>query len=193
MSSAPRTGLTVMDATNLADLYHLALLDWRPIEARLEEGLTQAPDTGGPNRHTCWLATVDRDGRPHVTGVGALWADGAFWFETGDGTRKARNLARDPRCTLSVSAHEFDLVVEGEAHKVTDPPTVAAMAARWAAGGWPARVDETGRALIAEFSAPSAGPPPWFVYRITPSSATALSTVEPGGATRWRFTAERTG
>jgi PPOX class probable F420-dependent enzyme len=183
----------VMDATNLADLYHLPLLDWGPIEARLEEGLTQAPDTGGPNRHTCWLATIDRDGRPHVTGIGALWTDGAFWFETGDGTRKARNLARDPRCTLSVSAHEFDLVVEGEARKVTDPPTVAAMAARWAAEGWPARVDETGRALTAEFSAPSAGPPPWFVYRITPSSATALSTVEPGGATRWRFTAARAG
>ncbi len=27
-------------------------------------------------------------------------------------------------------------------------------------GGWPARVDETGLALTAEYSAPSAGPPP---------------------------------
>lgn len=26
-----------------------------------------------------------------------------------------------------------------------------------------------------------------FVYRITPRSATALATLEPGGATRWRF------
>ncbi len=77
-------------------------------------------------------------------------------------------------------------MVEGEARRITDPTTVAAMAARWAAGGWPARVDESGQALTAEFSAPSAGPPPWFVYRLTPSSATALSTVEPGGATRWR-------
>jgi hypothetical protein len=107
--------------------------------------------------------------------------------ETGDGTRKAKNLARDPRCTLSLATHEFDLVVEGQARKVTDPPTVAAMAARWVAGGWPARVDDSGHALTAEFSAPSAGPPPWFVYRLTPLTATAVATVEPGGATHWRF------
>jgi hypothetical protein len=110
-----------------------------------------------------------------------------FWFETGKNTRKGRNLARDPRCTLSVATHEFDLVVEGHADLITDPPTVAAMAERWAAGGWPAKVDETGTALTAEFSAPSAGRPPWHVYRITPTSAVALLTVEPGGATRWRF------
>jgi PPOX class probable F420-dependent enzyme len=180
-----------VEATNLAHLYGSPLLDWSRIRNRLDEGLSQAPDTGGPNRHTCWLATINRDGSPHVTGVGALWVDDAFWFETGDGTRKAKNLARDPRCTLSVAAHEFDLIVEGEAQKVTDPATVAAMAAQWAAQGWPARVDDSGVALTAEYSAPSAGPPPWFVYRIVPQTATALLTVEPGGATRWRFPSPR--
>ena len=99
---------------------------------------------------------------------------------------EVKNLA-DARCTLSVATHDFDLVVEGEARKVTDAPTVAVMAERWAAEGWPARVDDTGLALTAEYSAPSAGPPPWFVYRLTPRQATALGTVEPGGATRWRF------
>jgi PPOX class probable F420-dependent enzyme len=176
-----------VEATNLADLYGTPLLDWDRIEAHLARGLSQAPETGGPNRHTCWLATINRDGSPHVTGVGALWVDGALWFESGKGTRKGRNLARDPRCTLSVAAHEFDLVVNGEARIVTDASTVAAMAARWAAAGWPVGVDETGVALTAEFSAPSAGSPPWFVYRLTPHEATALLTVEPGGATRWRF------
>ena len=176
-----------MEARNLADLYGTPLLDWGRIEARLDRGLTQAPETGGPNRHTCWLVTINLDGSPHVTGVGALWADGCFWFETGQGTRKGRNLARDPRCTLSLATREFDLTVDGDAAVVTDPATVAAMAARWAAGGWPARVDDTGVALTAEFSAPSAGPPPWHVYRLTPKTATALATVEPGRATRWRF------
>jgi hypothetical protein len=176
-----------MEVKNLADLYQLPPLEWGPIEARLAAGLTQAPDTGGPNRHTCWLATINPDGTPHVTGIGALWVDGAFWFVTGEATRKGRNLARDPRCTVSVATHEFDLVVEGEGSRVTDPPTVAAMAERYAADGWPARVDETGAALTAEFSAPSAGPPPWFVYRLEPRTATALATVQPGGATRWRF------
>jgi PPOX class probable F420-dependent enzyme len=179
-----------MDATNLADLYELPLMDWTALEARLEEGLAQAPGTGGPDRHTCWLATINADGSPHLTGVGALWVEGAFWFETGERSRKGRNLARDPRCTLSVATHDFDLVVEGEAHPVDDPDAVAAMAARWRAEGWPAEVDDTGRAITAEYSAPSAGPPPWLVYRLVPAQATALATTEPGGATRWRFSPE---
>ena len=64
-----------MEATNLADLYDSPLVEWDRIEARLAQGLTQAPDTGGPNRHTCWLATIDRDGSPHVTGIGAVGGD----------------------------------------------------------------------------------------------------------------------
>jgi hypothetical protein len=187
MSFGRGGGQQVMDATNLADLYGSPLLDWSRIEARLADGFPQAPETGGPNRHTCWLTTINPDGSPHVTGIGAIWLDGAFWFETGEHSRKARNIARDPRCTLSVAVDAFDLVVDGDAHRVTDPERVAELAARWAAGGWPARVDETGLALTAEFSAPSAGPPPWYVYGITPRTATALGTVDPGGATRWRF------
>lgn len=176
-----------MDAVNLADLYDLPPLDWADVQARLETGITQAPGTGGPNRHTVWLTTLNADGSPHVTGIGALWAEAAFWFETGQRTRKAKNLARDPRCVLSVATEQFDLVVEGTAHQVSDPATVARMAQRWAEAGWPVEVDETGRALTAEYSAPSAGPPPWHVYRLTIASATALAAVEPGGATRWRF------
>jgi Pyridoxamine 5'-phosphate oxidase len=176
-----------MEPRNLDLIYGTPLLDWGRVERRLDQGLTQAPETGGPTRHTCWLATINRDGSPHVTGIGALWVDGTFWFETGASTRKGQNIARDPRCTLSVATHEFDLVVEGVATKVDDPPTVAAMAAHWAAQGWPARVDESGIALTADYSAPSAGSPPWFVYRIDARTATALLTVEPGGATRWRF------
>jgi PPOX class probable F420-dependent enzyme len=176
-----------MEAKNLADIYGTPLLDWNAIESRLDAGVDQAPQTGGPNRHTCWLATINEDGTPHVTGVGAMWVDGAFWFETGERTRKGRNITRDPRCTLSVATDDFDLVVEGTATIVTDPAVVADMAARWAAGGWPARVDDTGTALTAEFSAPSAGRPPWRVYKLTPCAATALATVDPGGATRWHF------
>lgn len=176
-----------MEATNLADLYSLPAMDWDDVQTRLDRGISQAPASGGPHRHTCWLTTINADGSPHVTGIGMLWVDGAFWFETGEKTRKARNLARDTRCALALATEEFDLVIEGAAHPVTDPPIVAAMAARWAAEGWPARVDDTGRAITAEFSAPSAGPPPWFVYRLTPRAATAVGTVEPGGATRWQF------
>jgi hypothetical protein len=175
-----------MESRNLAELYHLPTLEWQVVVDRLDAGFTQAPGTGGPDRHTCWLATIDADGRPHVTGIGATWHDGTFWFETGKTTRKGRNLARDPRCTLTLALREFDLVVDGAAHLVTDPATVAELARLWAED-WPCEVDEGGTALTAPFSAPSAGPPPWHVYRINASGATALQTVEPGGATRWTF------
>ena len=189
MTSRPSPRRTTVEARNLAELYDLSVLDWEGISDRLAQGLTQAPGTGGPDRHTCWLATINEDGRPHVTGVGALWVEDTFWFETGEQTRKGKNLARDPRCTLSVATHEFDLVVEGIAQQVKDSPTVALLAEKWRDQGWPARVDETGVALTADFSAPSAGLPPWVIYRIVPDQATALRTVEPGGATRWRFRA----
>src|SRR5579885_2672387 len=110
-----------METRNLANLYQLPTMAWPPIAARLEAGISQAPGSGGPDRHTCWLATINEDGSPHGTGVGAVWVDGAFWFETGETTRKGRNVARDPRCTLSVATHDFDLVVEGDAERVTDP------------------------------------------------------------------------
>jgi hypothetical protein len=187
MNSDGSGGRTSMETKNLADLYDLSPLDWAPIEAALAAGYTQAPDTGGPNRHSTWVATIDADGSPHVTGIGSLWLDGVFFFETGRTSRKGRNLARDPRCTISVALHDFDLVVEGEAELVTDPAVVADIARRYAEEGWPARVDDSGTALTAEFSAPSAGPPPWHVYRVVPKVATVVSTVEPGGATRWNF------
>ena len=178
-----------METKNLAELYGLPTIEWSVIEARLARGFTQAPGTGGPDRHTSWLATINEDGSPHVTGVGALWHDRAFWFESGERTRKGTNLARDSRWTSSLATKEFDLVVEGVAEKSTDAALVATLAELWNSEGWPAQVDASGVALTAEYSAPSAGPPPWAIYRLKPRKATSLLITDPGGATRWRFDA----
>src|SRR6266545_2450271 len=167
------------------DGYGAPLIPWAKVRARLEEGLTQAPETGGPARHTCWLATVRPDGRPHVMPLGVLFVDGKFYFNAGPGTRKARNLAANPQCVITVATHPFDLVVEGEAVKVTDEATLQRIAEAYAAEGWEPTV--RGGALYAEFSAPAAGPPPWDVYEMTPATLFALGTAEPYGATRWRF------
>jgi hypothetical protein len=172
-----------MDAKNLADLYGLPLVDWQRVESRLVRG-PAADDSHGDR---FWLATMNPDGSPHLTGVGHMWVAGLFYLTTGETTRKARNLSRDPRCTLGVSTDEFDLAVEGDTVLVDDPDVVAELARRWAAGGWPASVDASGVALTAEYSAPSAGPPPWRVYRLTPREATVVLSAAPGGATRWRF------
>jgi hypothetical protein len=176
-----------METKNLATQEDAPPIAWSLVTDRLERGLTQAPGTGGPDRHTFWVTTLDADGTPHTTGIGALWAHGSFWLETGRRTRKGRNLERDPRCSLAVSTAEFDLAAQTRAELVLDPATVADLAERWAADGWPCRVDESGTALTADFSAQSAGPPPWHVYRLRVTSATALQIPEPYGATRWTF------
>ena len=103
-------------------------------------GRRQAPDA--VNSRTTWLATVNEDGSPHVTAVGALWLDGTFWFQTGAGTRKGRNVARDPRCSIAVSIRDADVVIEGDAARVTDPGAVARIAKAWADNGWPAEPDD---------------------------------------------------
>ena len=175
-----------MRAKNLADLYQLPLVDWSAVVARLDAGIDQAPGSGGPNHHVCWLATVNADGSPHVTGVGVLWDDDAFWFETGAKTRKGQNLARDGRCSLSVATNEFHIIAEGTAQHVSDPAAVARVAQLYAED-WPVRVDDSGTALTADYSAPSAGPPPWQVYRLAPRTVTVLAVTGEGGATRFDF------
>jgi hypothetical protein len=106
---------------------------------------------------------------------------------SGRTARKGRNLERDPRCAVSLSTKGYDVVVEGTAELVTDADLVSAAAERYAAGRWPRVVDESGAALTAPYSAPSAGPPPWHLYRVNPTKATALRVHDPGGATSWSF------
>lgn len=165
------------------DGYGTPPIAWSRVLGTLESGVTQAPDTGGPNRHTSWLATTNPDGTPHVMPLGSGWVDGAFWFTSGPGTRKSQNLAANPACVITVATHDFDIVAEGTVTRVTDEPTLKKICDVVNEGGWPARVD--GDAFTAEFSAPSAGPPPWFVYTMTPTRVYALGTAEPYGATRF--------
>jgi len=134
---------------------------------------------------TYWLATTKPDGRPHVAAVGALWVDGKVYFVSGTRTRKSRNLVANSSCAVSVSLTGIDVVIEGTAIRVTDRPTLLRLAKRYADQGWPASV--SGDALTAEYSAPSAGPPPWNLYVVKPSTAFGVASSDPPGATRWRF------
>jgi len=167
------------------DGYDNPPLAWARVRDRLTGEIPQAPGTGGPGRHTTWIATVNPDGRPHVVAVGGQWLDGRVYFTSGPGTRKSRNLILDPHCTVSVATDELDIVVEGVADRVTDDAELERIAGVYAAGGWPARAE--GGALTADYSAPSAGPPPWYLYRVTPRTVYAVAAAEPWGATRWDF------
>jgi len=142
------------------------------------------PDTPGGDRPS-FLGTSRPDGRPHAAGIGALWHEGDLYFTSGPGTHKARILAANPACTISMSLEGIDLVFEGDAARVTDNKTLEAVADLYRQGGWPAAVE--GDAFTAPFSAPSAGPPPWHLYRIVFHTVFGVATAEPNGATRWRF------
>ena len=157
------------------DIYGAAPIPWSRALKQL--------DAGTPG--TYWLATTKPDGRPHVAAVGALWVDGKIYFVSGTRTRKGRNLAANPDCVLSVSLTGIDLVVEGTAVRITDRPTLLRLAKRYADQGWPASV--SGDSLTAEYSAPSAGPSPWNLYVVRPTTAFGVATAEPSGATRWQF------
>ena len=174
-----------MEVINLGETDGLPPVDWTAVVGKLDSGSAPAPDAN--NSRTTWLATVNEDGSPHVTAVGAVWLDGTFWFQTGRGTRKGRNVERDGRCSISVSIRDADVVVEGVAARVTDPGVVARIAKAWADQGWPAEPDQSGSGITAPFNAPSQGPPPWNVYRVEPRSATVVLGTEPGGLTRFKF------
>lgn len=166
---------TPAEVTNL-NLYGDTALDWK----QADEGLTAGPASG-----TFFLGTAGPDGRPHTQGVGAVWLDGELYFVSGPGTRKSRNLAANPACTISASCPGIDIVIEGEASRVTEAATLERLAAHYRGVGWPAEVQ--GDELTAPYSAPSAGPPPWHLYTVTYHTVFGVGGTDPSGATRWRF------
>ena len=167
------------------DGYGTPPIEWARVKAVLQSQLTQAPGSGGPQRHTTWLTTINPDCSPHVTPLGVVEHSGSWYFTSGPATRKSRNLARDPRCVVSVATEPFDLVIEGAAERVSDADELSSVASAFARSGWPAEV--AGDALTAAYSAPSAGPAPWYVYRVEPATVFALGTSEPFGATKFQL------
>jgi general stress protein 26 len=98
-----------------------------------------------------WIATVRTDGRPHVTPLVAVWLDDAVHFATGSEEQKAVNLAANPHVVMITGCNRWDqgldVMVEGEAHRVTDRATLERLAAAWATkwnGEWQYRVVQGG-------------------------------------------------
>jgi nitroimidazol reductase NimA-like FMN-containing flavoprotein (pyridoxamine 5'-phosphate oxidase superfamily) len=79
--------------------------------------------------HDYWLATVMPSGAPHLMPVWAVWHQDRLWFSSAIGSRKARNLADEPRCTLSTDDPLEPVVVQGRARRVSDPEELKRMLA----------------------------------------------------------------
>ena len=98
-----------------------------------------------------WISTVRTNSRPHVTPLVAVWLDDALHFTTGAGEQKARNLASNPHVALTTGANDWqsglDVIVEGEATRVTDARQLERLAAAWARkwdGRWDYEVGQDG-------------------------------------------------
>jgi hypothetical protein len=81
--------------------------------------------------HNYRVATTGPDGSPHLAAVWGVWLDDAFAFSTGGSSRKARNLAADPRCVITPEHAGESVVVEGTAERVTGPAALAALLAAY--------------------------------------------------------------
>ena len=89
--------------TNLDSTPGLETLPWKRALDLLDGGALR-------DDAAAFLGTVRPDGRPHSARIGAAWYDGNVYFQTGQQTRKARNLEVNPACTLSTSLTGIDLV-----------------------------------------------------------------------------------
>lgn len=88
------------------------LLDWKWAEERLKKS------------RQYWIATTRPDGRPHVMVIWALWMNGQLYFSTGGTSRKARNLSKNPHCTMCTENSEEAVVLEGSVEKEKSAQTI---------------------------------------------------------------------
>ncbi len=134
---------------------------------------------------TYWLATVRQDGLPHLAPLLAVWVDDALHFVASRTSRKATNLAHDAHCVIATRREALDLVVEGTVAKVSQEAGLHRVAEVYMTKyGWPVTVRDG--AFYAD-GAPSAGPPPYEVYEVIPTTAFGFPWDETFNPTRWRF------
>jgi PPOX class probable F420-dependent enzyme len=140
------------------------LLPWFWAERRLADS------------HEYWVCTVRPDGRPHAMPVWGVWLRRALWFSSSRRSRKFRNLAANPACTVTTDNPHQPVVLDGDAAVVTDTAQIAdflaALNAKYATAYAPDFLDPAVNAVL----------------RVTPASVFALDDGDfTGSPTRWTF------
>ena len=80
-----------------------------------------------------WLTSTSPNGAPHATPVWGAVVDGVLHLFTSRSTRKARNVAADPRVVVHLPDAEDVLIVEGRLRDVGGPADVPEVVAVFAA------------------------------------------------------------
>ena len=132
-----------------------------------------------------WITTVRADGRPHVTPLVAVWLDGAIHFMTGAAEQKAVNLRSNPHVIPTPGCNGWnrglDVVVEGDAVRVTDDTMLETLATAWATkwdGRW--HFEARGGALFHDEGGEA------LVFSVAPTKVLAFGK-EPFSHTRHQF------
>lgn len=89
------------------------LLPWSWAVARLTNG------------HNYFVSTTKPDGAPHSAPVWGCWIDASFYFSCATNSRKAVNIAADPRCVVCPEGAGEAIIVEGVASEATDKAELA--------------------------------------------------------------------
>jgi nitroimidazol reductase NimA-like FMN-containing flavoprotein (pyridoxamine 5'-phosphate oxidase superfamily) len=133
-----------------------------------------------------WLSTVRPDGRPHVTPTAAVWLDDALYFSTGQAERKARNLAQNTHCVVTTGCNVLeglDVVVEGDAVRVTDEARLQRLADEYVA-----KYGELFRFTVRDGGFHIEGSETEvLVYEVAPAKAFGFGKSDSFSQTRWRF------
>jgi hypothetical protein len=125
---------------------------------------------------TYWLATRWPDGRPHVMPVWAIWHTGSLWFSSSKQSRKARNLAADPRCTLTTEDSQNPVIVDGATELLTARADLETLL----------RIENA--KYGTDYGMDMLDPALNSAYRVRPSTAFALRADEfTGSPTHWTF------
>ncbi|WP_043269934.1 pyridoxamine 5'-phosphate oxidase family protein [Streptomyces sp. CT34] len=104
------------------------------MEAAVPDFAREVRERFGAFRHHV-LATLRRDGAPRLSGLEADFRHGELWLGMMAGSRKVRDLRRDPRFALHANPGGGpdlalgDVRVSGRAVEVTDPGIMARYAA----------------------------------------------------------------
>lgn len=135
-----------------------------------------------------WISTVRPDGRPHVTPVVAAWLEDALWFSTGTDEQKFANLSANPHVVLTTGCNTWDqgldVVVEGDARRVTDDAVLARVATAFTPK-WDGRWRWAAR--DGAFRDADRGGGEALVFSVVPTKVFAHAKGDPFGATRHRF------
>jgi general stress protein 26 len=136
-----------------------------------------------------WISTVRTDGRPHVTPCAAVWLDGTLYFDTGVNQQKAINLRTNPHVILTTGCNQWDagldVVVAGDAVRVTDPGQLEQLAEVWATrwdGGFQFVVRDGYFRHAGDESLPAV-----IVFSVTPAQVLAFTRGDRSGHTTHSF------